>query len=708
MSRRTLVLAALAAAAATAAPAQSPRPAPEPSPAVFASGVEMVTVDAVVLGQDGRPVEGLKAGDFVVKEDGKAQAVTAFEASLLAESAPTEVASRSRISTNAAPPPRAERLFAVVFDDANLTQYTSPRARQAIVDLIREGLRDGDQVTVVPTAGGAWWTGRLPEDRERLLAFVGRLEGKWRPSTGADRIWDHEAMAITLGRDPKMMAYVARRYFENNLIPESYPSYDAVVARELDVSPGLALIRMKAQETYTAATSRLRATLDTLARVADSLAPVRGRKNILLVSEGFILDRSQTEFRELVQAARRGNTAVHFLDAKGPEGFLGQPGMPGGSADQGRDVEEQDTSTVWALAGLSVEGSRSVASDTGGTVVPATAGLARAMARIVEQSRAYYLLGYVSSNKKRDGHYRKIEVAVSRPGLEVQARRGYYAPREGEVRKPDPDRLEPAVRAALDAPFASGALPLRLTSYVFGPAPEGKVQVVLAAEVDVASLGLVPRGGRVSLALDTFVLVDARDAAQAARQQKLLEMDLPEAHLEQVRRGGVPIAREFQLAPGPYQARLLVRDKASGRLGSVRHEFEVPEPGRLRVSTPILTDGFQTGGPSGPPRPMPVAHRAFRAGSRLGYAFEVHGAAPDPVAGGPRVKASHVVRSADGREVLSSASRPLTAAAVGAAPSQLVLFEAPAQPGDYSVELKVVDEAGGQTLDVTDPFTVVP
>src|SRR6185436_16201874 len=469
----------------------------------------------------------------------------------------------------------------------NLSSYAAPRARKAIGDFIDRGLRDGDQVTVVPTSGGPWWTGRIPDDRATLVSFVEGLQGLWRPDTTAARIWDHEAIAITNGRDRQLEAEVARRYFENNLIPEAYPQ-DRELAAEINVSPGVAMIRAKAQQVYREAVTRLRLTLDTLARVSTSMAQLRGRKTLLLVSEGFIMDSSQTEFRELIQAARNASAAVYFVDVRGPAGVVGQPGMAGGGAEYGRAVEERDTTTALALAAGEAEGSRSVALDTGGAVIEGT-NLAEGMAKVA-QARAYYLLGYTSDSTNRDGKYRKIQVSVSRPDVVVRARRGYYAPSSEPRRPPRSDELDPAVRAGLDSAAGTAGIPLRLTSYVFGPQPEGKRQVLLAAEADLLPLHLSARDGRYAATLDSYVVVYGLGGDKPERQETRLDLAIPASAFPDVERSGVPIRREFALDPGRYQVRLLVKDQQTGLMGSVRHAFEVTPSQTLQVTTPILTD----------------------------------------------------------------------------------------------------------------------
>jgi len=701
---RTMVAPLLLALAASGGPGSEARPQPPPAPqagTAFPSSVDVVNVDVVILDRQGNPVEGLTQADFTVQEDGRPQTLSAFEAVDFRESPATAPPGRQRISTNATAPVRGDRSFVIVFDDANISSYAAPRARKAIIAFLDRGLRGGDQVMIAPTSGGPWWAGRMPEDHDTLVSFVDQLQGAWRPDTTAARIWDHEAIAIANGRNRQLEAEVARRYFENNLIPEAYPQ-DRELAAELNVSPGVAMIRTKAQQVYREAVTRLRATLDTLARVSTSMAQLRGRKTLLLVSEGFIMDSSQGEFRDLIQAARNASAAVYFVDVRGPAGSVGQPGMAGAGAESGRAVEEQDTTTALAFATLEGEGSRSVALDTGGTVIEGT-NLAEGMARVA-QTRAYYLLGYTSTNPSRDGKFRKIQVSIARPDVVVRARRGYYAASSEPRRPPKPDELDPSVRAGLDSIAGSTGIPLRLTSYVFGPQPEGKRQVLLAAEADIAPLHLAAHDGRYTASLDSYIVVYALAAGKPERQETRLDLALPAEAYREVERSGVPIRREFTLAPGQYQARLLVKDRASGLMGSVRHEFEVAPVQPLQVTTPILTDSFQAG-EAGQRRPIPVAHRTFAAGATIACAFSILGAAPDPVRGGPRVSVAYRLRRADGGDVMASPARSLTAGPQGQV-TPVIFLKLPDAEGPYEVGLTIHDEVANTTLEVTEPFTV--
>ncbi len=55
-----------------------------------------------------------------------------------------------------------------------------------------------------------------------------------------------------------------------------------------------------------------------------------------------------------------------------------------------------------------------------------TDGIERSYAKIAEEARNQYTLGYYSHQPVIDGKFRKIDVRLDRPGLEVVAKQGYY------------------------------------------------------------------------------------------------------------------------------------------------------------------------------------------------------------------------------------------------------------------------------------------
>ena len=70
-----------------------------------------------------------------------------------------------------------------------------------------------------------------------------------------------------------------------------------------------------------------------------------------------------------------------------------------------------------------------VASNTGGDVVAGTNDFGPGIAKIFDQTSAFYVIGYTSTNTKTDGKFRKIEVKVNRKNVDVRARDGYNGPK---------------------------------------------------------------------------------------------------------------------------------------------------------------------------------------------------------------------------------------------------------------------------------------
>jgi VWFA-related protein len=683
-----------------------PAPAAQEQAPAFPAQTELVLVDAVVFDASGNPVPGLTRDDFVLREDGVPQSIQRFETVALPESPPSEPATATFVSTNTRP--RAERrsaprTFVIVFDDAQLSRTSGKRAREAIATFLEKGLRDDDLVTLVSTATGAWWSARLGEGRADLLAVLSGLEGRRQVDHSGSYVSDYEAMRLYLNRDEQIGALVVRRFYENGVILDPPNQEAAQQAQELQLGEGHPLVRVKAAEAYTQEKARNEASLRTLVRIGDALARGEGRKSVLLVSDGFVYDSTLPGFQSVVRAMSRANAAIYFLDARGLPGTAEHA-----SAEVGRATQETDVLTFMGQKERETEGSESVAADTGGFSFRNPNNLAGGMEKIEREQRSYYLIGYSSTNTRRDGKFRKIQLDVKRPGVTVRARKGYYAPRDEKPAPEEPEGLDPQVREALDSPYMMPGIPIRLASYVFGPTATNKQTVLLVAEADPDDLGPREPAKRLKATLESYLVVSARDSSLSVPVEKEISLDVPPEALPRLRRSWVPLFRSVELPAGTYQARLLLKDEQSGRLGTVRHEFEVPAPETFRMSTPILTDSLQGDQKTGSARPVPLARRSFASGENLVYVFEVYGARPDPATGKPRVTSRCEVRRADGTPLVESPPRPILPGPQGQLGEQIPISLQGAPPGDYEVVVSLDDEVAGAQIQTRDPFTVLP
>ena len=694
----------LPAGLAAQAPAPSPSAAPPADAAAprFPTEVEQVTVDVVVTDKKGVPATGLAPADFQILEDDKPQKIASFDAVVVPASVSSTPPSRPRISTNLSPEVRTGRSFVVVFDDIHLTPHQAHRAKGAVAEFLRTGVREGDRVSLVATGGGAWWSTRMEAGREELIAMLKRLDGRHIPDNAPDRMSDYEAMRIHVYRDPQVEAAVGRRF-------ETFGANQAGANREIgSFGDGDPMVRGRASDTYFQSVSRNRITLQVLERVLKSLAANKGRKSVILVSEGFIYDPNLDEFKGTLMASRRSNAAIYFLDTKGLGGA-----MPYSSAEFGPPIDTQDLGAAFLDQMQEAEGAESLAVDSGGFIVKNTNDLARGIGRIAEESRSYYLIGYNPADARRDGRFRKIRVKlVGRKGLQVRARKGYYAPVDdaGKPAAKPATGADPAVQAALDSPYDEKEVPLRMTSYVFNETLLGKASTLVATEVDMRPFAFQEQDGRFVDTLEFLLVVAHRESGEFFRYDQKVDMRLQGETREKLFRSWYPIVRDFELAPGGYQAKIVVRDKNSGRIGTVVHEFDVPDLNSFRVSTPVVSDTLQAQGEDtkGTPRPAVTARRSFAPGSTLYASFEVYGAGREKPTGMPRVSNGYSIRRTDGTVFVTVDPTRITPTSLGKLSRIIGTPLGNAAPGEYELVLSFRDEVSDKTLEVREPFAVGP
>jgi hypothetical protein len=442
-----------------------------------------------------------------------------------------------------------------------------------------------------------------------------------------------------------------------------------------------------------------------MVRALNSLAGVKGRKAMVLVSQGFIYEQGFKEMKALVEASTRVNVPIHFIDTRGLKAL---PDFMTTAYAQPFDV--QDTVAVLADISREAEGAENAALDTGGIVVKNTNDLKGGIRRVSDESQAFYLLGYSPTNVARDGRFRKIEVRLAADkskGLKVRARRGYYAPEEGATVSVNAVKNDPDIIRALDSPFERRELPLRATALSFDESSTlNRITVILAAEIDLNAVTLAESDGRSKGEVAFLIEAQHRETGEYYRYDQKIEMTLLPETRRRLERTWYPVVREFTLPPGGYQAKVVVRDLNSGRLGTVIHEFEVPGAGTLRVSSPVLSDAVETG-PDGTRRPVLQVRRSFGRDSLLYCQFSVYGAAREEKGSlMPRVTAGYEIRGADGSLFKRSRPTEITPTSVGALLRLSGISLQGAPPGEYALVLTIRDELAGKTIEVEEPFAV--
>jgi VWFA-related protein len=648
---------------------------------VFRAALSMVSVDVVVRDRDGNIVRGLKEEDFTILEDGRPQQVRTFIFQEISEQALAstsvdllkgvedkvlEATAKPAAAPVAPTPMRSEelagrRLVILLFDTSSMSPEDTQRAVDSAREFVTKDMTTADLVAV---------------------ATVSSLLTVYRDFT-ADRALVTEAL--------NQLAYADGTDVPPPSASTAATDEVAAAATEETVDADAAELEMFNNDL------RLRA----LRTLAESLAPIEQKKAILYFSGG--MQRSgqdnQIELRSAINAAVRSNVSIYPIDTRGLQAVV-----PGGDARQasgrgqgmfsGRGMAQQ-----FARLSASQDTLVSLAADTGGRAFTDSNNFGEAFARVRRDMSAYYLLGYSSTNTTKDGRFRRIQVRAKNTAYRVEARTGYYADRDF-VHTSKTDRealLEEQLYAAVsltDLPVIASASYFRLAS--------DKYYVPLAVSVPGSAVPVTE--GLKEITLDVLAMVTDERGMPVGRLRQT--MKLPAGTENTLSGKQILYQSGMTLPPGQFAVKAVVRENATGLMGSFEAPITVPElktralkvssvilstqvqPGTGRSENPLVRDGVQM---------IPNLTHVVSRDQKLFFYYEVYDSALTPqktvdvqtslafYRGSVKVQETPVVAKA----IVDVANRQAT----------LFQFEIPAgafEPGLYTCQINVIDEVSGQ------------
>jgi VWFA-related protein len=375
------------------------------TPFVVRLGVDLVQVDAVVTDKKGHAVTDLVAADFEILQDGRPQAVTqaAFMGSLEAEGAPPvplTVREPGPATTGDDEPAEPAEALVFVVDDLALSANSVSATRRALLSFA-DGMDDASQVFLLrtaarvvemrPVAGPA-------ELRAAARAILPRLQPR-----GADLLQD------PMGGVPTPFDLQAQ-------------------------ATGLYLNSLLARQS-----------LLSLQDITDALRSWKGRKTLVFFSEGFPIwdSRRRDTFSpfedvygrgeevldavdRLTDLANRASVVIHTVD---PRGLLTAGISASDASTMTHDAILNALQTRHTALHASQGSLSRIAELTGGLAVLNANDLGAGVARILADSRGYYLVGYEPPRDtfgQERPRFHRLEVKVKRKGLKVRSRKGFF------------------------------------------------------------------------------------------------------------------------------------------------------------------------------------------------------------------------------------------------------------------------------------------
>ena len=580
--------------------AQTPQPPTGPPQAevlvqesgfIVHSQVDLVSVPVVVRDSHGRAIGGLSREDFRISDNGKPQTVSKFSVEKFGATA-TEAAG-GKVPTardEPAQPPMPERFVAFFFDDLNTEFSDLVNAREAAWRYMQNVMVPSERAAIATASGLT--TLDFTNDRDKLHQTLLAIHPQEGIVHGVDcpPMTLYEADLIANSNDSMALGTAVADYIDcsNSTTPPDEAAFSVFNFAKMHVE----LVDRSIRRAFDS--------LDALIRKMNTMA---GRRIVVMASSGFqMLDNRRQDELDIMEQAIRSGVVVNTLDARALHtGVFGSAGagerivsatqleMRGfiGGVSAGTHQKPDGNTTVSSYSGSRTETTRAayareealakrallaeVASATGGHFFENSNDLDAGFARLAGAPEYLYVLGFNPQDLTPDGKFHSLKVTLKDShGVSVEARNGYYAP---------PPRAAPGQQAyegIEEALFSRGEIadiPVIVQTHVSKPSA-GKAALAVAAKVDLRKVSFRKEQGINHANVTVVTGIFDNDGNYVSGIRKVFELHLRDETFKTY--SALTVRNSFDLTPGTYLVRLVVRDAGSQVMASKNTTAAVP------------------------------------------------------------------------------------------------------------------------------------
>jgi VWFA-related protein len=621
----------------------------------------------------GELARGLKQSDFTIYENGKQQKISTFDFESVEMAAPLNEATVSGLfagSSNKAivvarpEELRNHRLIVMFFDLTSMQPEDLDRSVAAAQEFLKTKMQPADLVALISLGDTLKVDQDFTADKNALIREVAVYNGTEGQGFQEGATANTNQVEDTTGYTPDESEYN-------------------------DLNTDRELFALKA--------------------VAKSLEKITEKKSLLYFSGGISRDgiENQASLRAAINAAVRANLAIYSVDTRGlqavsPLGDASTGSLRGTGAYSGGAL----TSNMNAnFATQEVMGTLST--ETGGKAFFDSNDFAPAFAQVQRDTSAYYAIGFHSSNPARDGRYRKLTIKVNRPDVKLEYRPGYYAPADFQHSGKEDRERDLEEQLANDLPATDMAVYL---DALYFHLDENRFFVPVSLIVPGSQIPFVKGSDKDKATLDIIgtVIDEAKRPIGHARETVKLNLD-PSL---QARQKNIQYTTSFNLPPGRYRLKFVVRENQTGRMGSFEAEITLPEMKKapLKMSSIVLSSMRQ---PSKQQSPLirngleyvPNISHVFRQDQHLYLLYEIYSPAREKAAVDAPKGTKPGINILSSLELIQGSNKvyetPLVQAkAINAQGRDAVAIELDVplsglKPGAYICQLNVIDDAQG-------------
>jgi VWFA-related protein len=709
-----------------------PAPAQDPNDFTLKVNSDIVLTNVVVRDRKtGALVKGLTRNDFTILENGKQQQIISFDYQNVDEAAPLDEATVSgksgqmvlgkgngRSDENGGVATeeqlRDHRLVVMFFDTTSMQPEDIERSVDAARNYINHQMQSADIVACVSLGNTLSLDQDFTQNKQLLLKAVDSY------SNGSGQGYQLGATSTT------------------NQV-EDATSFTADESEYNDINTDRELFAIQA--------------------VAKSLAYLNQKKAMLYFSGGLQRDGIENEasLHAAVNAAVRANLSVYSVDSRGleaisPLGDATTGSLRGTAAYTGAATQNNFDSNYNSQELLAT-----LASDTGGRFYSDSNDFAPAFTRMQQDTSAYYVLGFRSTDATQDGRFRKLTIKVNRNDVKLEYRPGYYAP--ADYKHSNHEGREQQLEDQLASDLPATDVEVYLNALYFRTGPD-KYTIPISILIPGSQIPFVKGGDRDKATLDILgqvrAVVTPAPSAQSSTQtgstgpgtvvtrdegdvRQTIKLAIDSS--QQVRQKNIQYSTSFVLPPGRYQLKFVVRENETGKMGSFFTEINIPDLKKYPVklssvvlaSQRIAAPSQKKGEPINPlvldgQQWLPNIAHVFRPDQHLYLLYDVYdptrlssqGQAQDlssrPKRSGAEGSASPASSTASATppanirvltsiEFLSGSTKvfetpqvqatQLTNPATGELAFQFDLPLTDLKPGTYICQINIIDDAGG-------------
>jgi VWFA-related protein len=669
---------------------------------ILRSSTNEVLVDVRVYDKSGKPVTDLQQSDFRVMEDSVQQTIRDFSLEDVEKlSQATGGSEKAQVIDLAKLPPEVNaeqvlqdhRLLVFFFDLSSMQPDELMRALKASGDFVTNRMTPADLIAVVTYSSSLRVTQDFTNNKDSLRKAL---------------------RAILVGEESSSLAV-------QGSIGE---------AGGTD-SNGMEIVTQDVSDAFTPDETEFNIfntdeKLEAVEALANMLRSVPGRKSVIHFSSGITRtgQENQATLRAATDAANQADVSLYAMDARGlaalPPGGDASSSSPAGTAIYSGSAVASQVS--------SLQGSRetlaALATDTGGRTFYDLNDFAPAFDEVQKENSSYYLIGYSPTNTHDDGRFRHIRVEVSRPGLKVQARPGYFAPKSFRqfTRAEKENQLEQVMD--LDVPFVD--LPFVVETAYFRR-PDKKFTVVLAAKIPGSQVAFLRKSGKHETEFDFAWKITDLQNHTAGGLRDTLPVHLSNDNFEEVIGSNLFYEGEVVLPPGKYNLKAVVRENEGGKIGTFEAPLEVPDVSDtgLGLSSVVLSNEVKSSDDLdrahvtrdknsplqvGNRSVLPSVTRVFRSNQMLSVFLESYAGKNAGPAGPPTPPSVGLVFFRGGRKFAEAGPFP---GKLQKSPEQMATYFAQIPldrfpRGRYTVQVNVLDPAIERVAFARVPMAIVP